>query len=252
MLQNERYDRILSQLKKNGAVKVANLAKELFISQSTVRRDIIELNNMGKLKKVFGGAVCREDFITVREADVESRAFVSAAEKDSIAHYAASLIGDEDFVFIDAGTTTERIIDALPETNAAFVTNGIVHGMKLMKRGFKVYSPGGRLNKLTQAVVGPEALEGLQRYNFTKCFMGTNGIDLRRGFTTPNMDEAQVKKKAVDRSSAVYILADRSKFDQIAPVTFASLDQAGIITDRLDRKEYSLYTQIIETESKHQ
>lgn len=249
MLQNERYDIILSQLREHGAVKVAELAKSLSISESTVRRDIIELDNMGKLKKVFGGAVSHEGFITVKEADVKTRAAISVAEKHSIAHYAASLVRNDDFVFIDAGTTTERMIDSLPVTNAVFVTNGIAHAMKLMQRGFEVYIPGGRLKRFTQAVVGPETLEGLQRYNFTKCFMGTNGIDLRRGFTTPNMDEAQVKKEAVDRSSAVYILADSTKFGLIAPVTFADLETACIITDKVENKDYINSTQIIETEA---
>lgn len=248
MLQNERYDKILSQLQAKGAVKVAALAKDFSISESTIRRDIIELDQMGKLRKVFGGAVSCDTYVTSEETDVKTRAAFSVDEKDSIAKYAASLIEANDFVFMDAGTTTEKLIDFIPASTATFVTNGLTHALTLMRRGHKVYLLGGRLNASTEAVTGVEAVSGLAKYNFTKCFLGANGVDLEHGFTTPNVEEAMVKTHAARRSSMVVVLADSNKFETVAPVTFLDIGQAWIITDKLEHIKYRDYTEIIEAE----
>lgn len=248
MLQNERYEKILSQIQAKSAVKVTALAKALSISESTIRRDIIELDQMGKLKKVFGGAVSCDTYLTSNETDVKTRASFSIHGKDSIAKYAASLIEANDFVFMDAGTTTAKLIEFLPASSASFVTNGLTHALALSRRGHKVYLLGGKVNVTTEAVAGVEAIASLGKYNFTKCFLGTNGVDLEHGFSTPNVDEAMVKTHAAQRSSVVYVLADSNKFETVASVTFLSIDKAWIITDKLEHTQYRDYTEIKEAE----
>lgn len=248
MLQNERYEKILNQVQAKGAVKVAALAETLSTSESTIRRDIIELDHMGKLKKVFGGAVSCDTYLTANETDVKTRAAFSVDEKDSIAKYAANLIEDNDFVFMDAGTTTEKLIDFLPVNTAAYVTNGLTHALTLGRKGNKVYLLGGKVNATTEAVTGVEAISSLGKYNFTKCFLGANGVDLEHGFTTPNVEEAMVKTHAAARSSVVYVLADSNKFETVAPVTFLGIDKAWIITDKLEHIKYRDYTEIKEAE----
>jgi DeoR family transcriptional regulator, fructose operon transcriptional repressor len=248
MLQNERYEKILSQIQSKGAVRVAELAKDFSISESTIRRDIIELDQMGKLRKVFGGAVSNNTYLTSYETDVKTRAVFSVPEKDSIAKFAASLIEADDFVFLDAGTTTEKLIDFLPANTAVYVTNGLTHALKLIRRGLKVYLLGGKVNASTEAVTGTEAVSGLSKYNFTKCFLGTNGIDLEQGFTTPNVEEAMVKTHAAQHSAMVYVLADSNKFESVAPVTFLGISEAWIITDKLGNSKYRDHTVIKETE----
>ena len=91
---------------------------------------------MGRLKRVFGGAVSISSDMASRETDVASRAQIQVAEKDKIARYAATMINENDFVFIDAGTTTDRMIDYLDKKNVTYVTNGIVHAKKMIQRGF--------------------------------------------------------------------------------------------------------------------
>ena len=246
MLQDERFERILGKLRKSGSVKVTSLAKELNISESTIRRDINELDGQGMLKKVFGGAVAIKSGITFGETDVAQRTLINVEEKDRIARYAASLIKDDDFVYIDAGTTTERMIDYLEKRNVTYVTNGITHAKKLIQKGFNAYMIGGLLRPSTEAVVGEEAVETVQKYNFTKCFMGTNGIDMELGFTTPDISEAAIKRVVMKRAYRTYILADHTKFGVITPVSFAELNDAHIITDRIDEKQYCKNTQIVE------
>ena len=140
MLQDVRHEKILKQLKIKHAVKVVNLAKELGISESTIRRDINELHQMGKLKRGFGGAISISGDMASGETDVAERTHINVEQKIQIAKYAVSMINDNDFVFIDAGTTTERMIDYLEKKNVTYVTNGIVHAKKLVEKGFNTYA----------------------------------------------------------------------------------------------------------------
>ena len=98
-------------------------------------------------------------------------------------------------MFIDAGTTTRRIIPYIDESlkgTVTFVTNGVVHARELAARGFLVYLPGGLLKGTTEAIVGTSAVDYVEDCNFTKSFMGTNGVDLNKGYTIPEMDESRM------------------------------------------------------------
>lgn len=248
MLQNERQEKILAKLKKHNTVKVAALAKELNKSESTIRRDIAELDHAGKLKKVFGGAVAIKGDITFGESDVSHRTTINVEEKDLIAKYAAGMVRENDFVYIDAGTTTEKMIEYLDKKNVTYITNGITHAKKLIQKGFDAYVIGGLLRPSTEAVIGDAAIQAVQRYNFTKCFMGTNGVDIERGFTTPDIGEAAIKTAVMKKAYVSFVLADHTKFGLISPVTFADLDEACIITDHIVNEHFHKYTVIKEVE----
>ena len=248
MLQNERQEKILDRLRQNGSVKVTVLAKDMGISESTIRRDINELDRQGRLKKVFGGAVALNRDMSPVETDVAQRTLINIREKDIIAEYAASMINDNDFVYIDAGTTTEKMIDYLDKKSVTYVTNGITHAKKLIQRGFDAYVIGGLLRPSTEAVIGAAAIEAVQKYNFTKCFMGTNGIDTESGFTTPDIGEAAVKTAVMKKSYVSFVLADHTKFGLVSPVTFADIEEACVITDHLEGEHYRRYTVIKEVE----
>ena len=246
MLQEERFNKILEELAENGAVKNIELSRKLNVSESTIRRDINELDELGELKKVFGGAVGIKKHVNTREEDIVTKAAVHVEEKDIIAKYAAGFICDDDSVFIDAGTTTERMTDYITNRKATYMTNGIVHAQKLAQRGFRVNIVSGAVKKVTLSVIGVNAVKSLSNLNFTKCFMGANGIDLEKGFTTPDMDEAMIKEEVVNRSNDVFILADSSKFGQVSAVTFAKLKGTCIITNKLDNDLYRKYAVVKE------
>ena len=235
MLAQERFERILEILREKQSVTVVELTEKLNTSESTIRRDLTELNRQGLLIKVHGGATAIKSVLS-REEEVITKSKKHQEEKRKIAKYAASLINKEDIVYLDAGTTTEII----------YVTNGITHARKLMNAGFKVHLIGGEIKAVTEALVGEEALEQLDKYNFTKGFFGTNGIDLKRGFTTPDQKEAAVKKKAMEQCQKTYILSDASKFNVISTIKFADLKKAEIITDHLENKEFKRITNIEE------
>ncbi|SEL29604.1 DeoR/GlpR family DNA-binding transcription regulator [Ruminococcus albus] len=238
MLTEERHSIILNSVNSNKSVQLGELCELLNASESTVRRDLNALAEKGLLVKVHGGAISVNDSFVIEEQDIEKKSKLFNDEKLAIARYAASLIDDGDFVFIDAGTTTEKMIDFIPEKNVTFVTNAFIHAKKLAQRGFKVFIPAGEIKLSTEAIVGAECVSSLQSYYFTKSFIGANGISLSGDISTPDRNEASVKTAVIRNSRTVYILADHSKFEQITSVTFADLGRVMIITDKLGDKKY--------------
>ena len=247
MITEQRHKLILEKLDKESVVYLNDLVKILDTSESTIRRDLTALDKAGLLKKVHGGATSLKDIkINTFDEVIENRQKLNMEEKLKIAKYAASLIKDNDFVYLDAGTTTELMIDYINDTKAIFVTNGIVHARKLMKKKCTTYILGGEVKLLTEAIIGVETVNALKKYNFTKGFFGANGIDIERGFTTPDLREAMVKEEALNRCKNRYILSDKSKFDQISSITFGQIRNANIITTTLEDRRYKKYTEVKE------
>ena len=245
MLTEERQQKILKLLEEQNAITVTELTDFLEASESTIRRDLNALHKMGKLVKVHGGATSMDNNMVSVEYDRTTKAGIAMTEKRKIGQYAASLIEKEDFVFIDAGSTTELMIDFINEA-AEFVTNGLNHARKLSMKGYRVHVIGGEYKKSTEAIIGVEALRALESYHFTKAFMGVNGISLEGGYSTPDTQEAYVKKAVINRAREAFILADHSKFNTISRVTFAALEDAEIITDQKPEENYEEYTVVKE------
>ena len=193
MLTEERFAKILSILEHMGSVTVQQLMTELDASESTVRRDLNTLDANGQLVKVHGGAILKNTVYSTIDDEVVYRKEQNREAKDKIARYAAGLITAEDFVYIDAGTTTERMIDYIANRQAVFVTNAIGHAKKLAEHGCKVYILGGEFKAVTEAIVGEEAVFTLDKYNFTKGFWGANGVSLQRGFSTPELGDGKAE-----------------------------------------------------------
>ena len=143
MLAEERHALILDLVNQQGNVKLTELCSRLHASQSTIRRDLLELSEQGLLTKVHGGAISRNERFFPVEHNMEEKANLYIAEKTAIARYAASLLEEGDFVYLDAGTTTEKVIDFIPLKKITFVTNGFLHAKRLAQRGFQVYIPAG-------------------------------------------------------------------------------------------------------------
>lgn len=238
MLTEERFAAILEELRMKNAVSVTELVEKLGASESTIRRDLNTLDEMGKLKKVHGGATAMDREYISSEPTVSDKVNMQVEEKKAIGRYAAAMINDDDFVFVDAGTSTEWMIEYIGESKATFITNGIAHAKKLLNKNLKTYIIGGRLKPATEAIIGAEAVQNMKKFNFTKCFLGTNGIHLDYGFTTTDLEEGAVKMEAVNRSFARMVLADHSKFDKVTAVTFAGIEKACVITDRLQNDKY--------------
>ena len=246
MLTEERFAKILSILESMGSVTVQQLMTELNASESTIRRDLNALDANGQLTKVHGGAILKTMAYSTKDDNVVSRKEKNRDAKNKIAKYAAEQIAPGDFVYLDAGTSTEAMIPFIKETQAVFVTNAISHAKLLAEKGCRVYLLGGEFKSQTEAIVGEEAMEMLSKYNFTKGFWGTNGISVSKGYSTPEIKEAMVKKYSMKNCKRCYILADASKFDQLSSVKFADFEQATILTTELYKPALKKYKNIVE------
>ena len=246
MLTEERFAKILSILESMGSVTVQQLMTELNASESTIRRDLNALDANGQLTKVHGGAILKTMAYSTKDDNVVSRKEKNRDAKNKIAKYAAEQIAPGDFVYLDAGTTTELMIEYITSRQAVFVTNAITHAKKLAQKGCTVYILGGEFKTVTEAIVGEEAVSSVEKYNFTKGFWGANGISMQRGFSTPELKEALVKKRSMENCRDCYILADDSKFNQISSVTFAPFESAKIITTGLTKPAYRKCKNVIE------
>lgn len=231
MLSEQRHEIILKMLEEKRSVTVTELTEHLGISESTARRDITILDKAGKLVKVFGGAVLSDGAYQSVEPTVTQKVEINREEKKKIAEYAASLILPQDFVYLDAGTTTGYMLDFIGETGATFVTNAVAHAQRLAAKGAHVLLVGGTLKSSTEAVVGTMAALTLKDYHFSKGFFGANGVSKAAGFTTPDANEALVKRTALEQCQKAYILCDNSKFHIVSSVTFASFSAGTILTD---------------------
>ena len=230
MLTEERFAKIISLVEECGSVTVQQLMQRLKTSESTIRRDLVTLDRNGKLIKVHGGAVSKNQVYSTIDEDVEKRKLLNIDDKLRIAKYAAELIRPDDFVYLDAGTTTELMIDYIQTDAAVFVTNAVSHARHLAERGMTVYILGGEFKTVTEAMVGEEAIVSLEKYNFTKGFFGTNGISMKKGFSTPEVKEAMVKRKSMENTKECFVLTDNRKFSQQSSITFASFESAAVIT----------------------
>lgn len=248
MLTERRQELIVDTVNEKGSITVAELREMFGISESTARRDLTELDKAGRLTKVFGGAIATEGPVTTTELSVTQKLEVNVDEKRKIAKYAASLIQPDDFVFIDAGTTTECMIDYITCKEATYVTNAVLHGRKMAQKGLKVIMIGGELKAITEAIIGGQALLDISRYHFTKGFFGTNGVSRNNGFTTPDPSEAMTKSAALSNSAIGYVLADEDKFRKTSSVTFAAFDDATIITNVAPTGHYASCKNIVVVE----
>lgn len=244
MLAKRRHAIILAHLAQKDSASVAELCDLLDISESTVRRDINELHNQGLLNKVFGGATVidsnhhGENLSAMRESSFNE-------EKAHIAKCAAGLIQENDFVYIDAGSTTAMIVEFLSVRRATFVTNGLRAAANLAQRGYSVSVIAGQVRATAGAIVGAEAMGCLARYNFSIGFFGANGISVASGYTNTDLTESRTKAAAMAQCRQRYVLADSSKFGVVRPVTFARLSDATCITDLEPELEYYHHARLI-------
>lgn len=211
MIVEERLDMILDVLFKEKKISNRYLTKKLHVSDSTLRRDLDILEEAGKIRRVHGGAVLN---IKTDERSFTDNEQSMLEEKKSIGRKAAKLIPDKSLVYLDAGSTTNELIDFIEAKDIRIVTNGLMHLTKLMERGIDTVIIGGRLKARTRVTTGVIAMNELCDFNFDLAFIGANGFD-DEYFYTADINEALIKRKAIELSNKAFILADSSKEHEV-------------------------------------
>lgn len=232
MHAEDRRERITEEVRRRGRVSVSRLALAYDVTPETVRRDLIELEQRGEVRRVHGGAVAAER--ARLEPGVAERAEHMASEKARIAEAAlAHLPTDGGTVLVDAGTTTGALVERLPaDRQLTVVTNAVTHALRLVQLpNVTVIVVGGRLRARTLANVDEFAVAALRDLRVDVAFVATNGIS-ERGCSTPDPAEAAVKRALVAAADRVVLLADHTKFGEEHFVRFADLaDLDVVVTD---------------------
>ena len=231
MLKSKRKQLILEKVTKDKFVSLEYLVQALNTSESTVRRDLDELESERKLRRVHGGAESLH-FLQEEESNQE-KSIKNIQEKTRIAQKAASLIQEYDVIFIDAGTTNELLVNELHDPSVTVVTNSIHHATKLVERNIPTVIIGGVVKRSTDASIGGVALNQIGQLNFDKAFIGMNGID-DGFFTTPDMEEGAVKRAILENAKKTYVLADASKLGNTSFAKVAPISRARLITNQTE------------------
>ncbi|MGT2845996.1 DeoR/GlpR family DNA-binding transcription regulator [Streptococcus massiliensis] len=231
MLKSERKQVILDTVNRDRIVSLESLVQMLSTSESTVRRDLDELESEHKLRRVHGGAESLQPLQA--EETNQQKSIKNVQEKLRVARKAATYIQDYDVIFIDAGTTNELLVNEIQAQKVTVVTNSIHHATQLVERGIDTVIIGGLVKSATDASIGGAALNQIGQLNFDKAFIGMNGID-EGFFTTPEMEEGAIKRAILENAKQTYVLVDHSKIGQTSFVKVAPVARASIITNKSD------------------
>lgn len=246
MLKEIRLKLILEELEKTDYVKISTLQELLGCTEMTVWRDLKILSDKGLIKRIHGGAKRISTKVPSKDIEYTQHVLKNLDKKRVIAHKAAGLIGENDIIFISAGSTNELIADYLTAKNFRIVTNCVpIYRQYYENPDVDALLIGGKYHKRQSSFLGPIANDVLNNMNFTKAFMGTNGISQNK-CSASNDEEGVLYRIVLNNAMRKYVLCDTSKFNKDAFYNFYSCDKlSAIITDEgtiENRELYESYT----------
>jgi len=227
-LAPKRREHIRLLVRESGIARVEDLRRELKVSVATVRRDLEVLEEEGLVRRVHGGAVSMES--RLEEAVFDDKTNQFSREKRAIAEKAYKLIGQEESLFLDGGSTTLCLARLLKERNdLTVVTNSLRAAAELADSGPRVILTGGELRRISQTMVGPLTSAVLGQVRVDKAFMGTMGFCIKNGLTTTDPNEAFVKSLVADQATQVVLLADSSKAEKVSFARVSDWDRVDLL-----------------------
>ena len=234
MLARQRQALILDRVRQIGAVRVADLVRELEVSDMTVRRDLEVLHEQGLLEKVHGGATAPARLASY-EPGFAAKAALQQNEKNAIAAEAAKLVQPGMALGLSAGTTTYVLAGLLADIPGITVVTNSLQVSEVLNRSRAqnqtVILTGG-VRTPSEALVGPFAISQLRSVHLDLVFMGVHGLDARAGYTCPNLMEADTDRALIDAGRRLVVVADHSKWGVVGIASIARLDEADVlITD---------------------
>jgi DeoR/GlpR family transcriptional regulator of sugar metabolism len=234
MLARQRQAFILDRVREVGAVRVADLVRDLGVSDMTVRRDLEILDDRGLLEKVHGGATSIAGH-ALFEPGFAAKSSLQQAEKDAIADAAAALVEPGMAIGVSAGTTTYALAQRLADVpGLTVVTNSIrvADVLHQVGRTDQTIILTGGVRTPSEALVGPFAVAALRTVHMDLVFVGVHGMDPHSGFTCPNLLEADTDRALIEAGRRLVVVADHSKWGVIGISSIARLDQVDVlITD---------------------
>ena len=230
MLKRERQSFILRQVNIHNKVLSSDLSIEMEVSEDTIRRDLNELSDDGKILKVHGGALSKSFHLSISPGNV-----YSLDSKKIIAQKAISLIKDGMFVLTTGGTTIIELAKALPaELSATFITGSIPAAHEYTHHpNIELIFIGDKVSKVSQITVGGEAISKIRQIKADLCILGTNALDTINGLTDNDWDVVQVKKAMIESSDKVVSLSISEKLNTSQRIKVCDLQEIDILITEL-------------------
>jgi len=233
MIPYVRRKKILAELENHDLVYIQDLLAILEnVSESTLRRDLRNLEEEGMIEQLQGGAAKIKKNSSY-DMPIESKQLIHTEEKEKIARTAASFVKDGEVIYIDSGTSTLLMVKYLKHTKIQIITSNTYVLRELENAAYVCHILGGQIAPLLGSVYGPVTDNQLRNMHFDRAFVGATGFSLRSGITTPDFNEANKKRIVKENSDALYVLADHSKAGKEALCKVFDLQDCTIITDEM-------------------
>lgn len=248
---SRRQQEIVGLVRETGRVSVEDLVARFGVTPQTIRRDLNDLSEARLITRTHGGAVVASG---VENLAYEARKLVAQSNKRRIGAAAASLIPDHSSIFINLGTTTEEVAQALlGHTGLLVITNNINVANTLYRNAsINVVIAGGTIRPTDGGVVGQMAADIIRQFKVDLAIIGTSAIDEDGTLLDYDVREVQVSRAIIENARQVVLVTDQTKFNRRAPVRIARLDEIHtLVTDKVPSKMSELFQrlgiQIIET-----
>lgn len=228
-------------IKNNRSATLKDIAAQFNVSMNTVRRDINELESLGRITKVYGGIISNSEDTII---PFSARSSICVKEKRHIGMLCASLVADGDTIYIDSGTTAVNIIPFLSHLkNLTVVSNSLIVYNEICKYpGIVLLSPGGIFNHKTMSFVGITTAQELLNIRIKKAFMSATKVSIDEGATNNSFHEAQIKRAVTGHAKSIILAVDSSKLDQAAAICFCELKRLShFVTDKKPPSHYVDY-----------
>lgn len=240
MINSQRKKEVIDYLSDVDYRTLQEISEKFNISKNTARRDINELAEENLVIKFYGGVSLAKK----KDSPFQSRIVSRIEEKQKIARYSATLVKDNDLIFIDSGSTTSLLPDYLDEDfHLTIVTNNIQVIAKVADvENWELIVIGSKLKHSSYSLINVYDWDYLNSLNLNKAFLATTGLTIQAGATNPDNAETIIKTSMMKRSQENYLLTDSSKFDHTSLRTFANSDDFNkIITSGTVPKYYIDY-----------
>ena len=230
-MYNERREQIRNLLLTKPFISIKEL-EEMFpdVSGMTLRRDIEYFEREHEAIKVRGGARSMKFITSQTDDSITTRMNENVHSKDSIASRAAAYLETGRSIFIDSGSTLQKLVQYVPNDRFTFTTTDPAAALELCKIGLPIVNiVGGRLDRDNQTITGLQATRFLADINIDIAFLSPSGLSARSGFTVGNFSECELKRIVAEKARIVVILMDSSKVDKSLPYTFATFEEADVL-----------------------
>ncbi|MDD4371887.1 MAG: DeoR/GlpR family DNA-binding transcription regulator [Anaerostipes sp.] len=230
MFAKERQEKIIELLKKNKRVSNQELIQMFGVSGTTIRIDLTELEEQGLISRTHGGALLKHDPV-YGEDEISSRREKNQELKIQIAKKALELIEDGDTLLLDSGTTMLELAKMLHQRKRlTVITNDLQVALELQKdTQIQLILIGGRVRNSFECTVGAMGIRFLEDLSVDKAFITTNALSLKKGATTPNSDNAEIKREMMEIANKRYLLCDSSKVGQRTVCSFARINSFDLL-----------------------